>query len=342
MAGTLAALAFFALAAAPQRGDPAARLSARDEALEYWDFVASFEQGHRLAARVLITNEGPGQRTAVAVGHLVMPDGSIVAFRNGRLEGAWSIEPDARRLKIGSSELDLRGPVRSLVHDNNRRGIHIVLRFASQGPARAPSAGERRDYRTDLLDLATPVEGSVFLAGMAAPVEIRGRGSISHTWMEASEPTLVLRRLDFTSLDPSVGIYLHDLMDPGGARTRWLIVERDGQLVDERADFEMEIELARPARGARGYPVPAALRLRGGGLSGRIELGRTLVEHEPLGDLPQPFRFLLSFAMRPRRVWTDASFSLRLDAAPGRPAFERAGSGIVSVTYLNPLASPAS
>jgi hypothetical protein len=335
-------LALCLVAAVTPRGDPAARLSTRDEALEYWDFVASFEQGHRLAARVLITNEGPGQRTAVAVGHLLMPDGSIVGFRNGRLEDEWSIEPDARRLKIGSSELDLRGPVRTLVHDNNRRGIHIVLRFASEGPARSPSAGERREYHTDLLDLATPVEGSVFVDGMAAPVALRGRGSISHTWMDASEPTLVLRRLDFASSDGPVGIYLQDLTDPGGARTRWLVVERAAELIVERTDFEVEIEPARPERGARGYPVPTALRLRGSGLSGRIALGRTIVEHEPLGDLPQPFRFLLSFAMRPRRVWTDASFSLRLDAAPGRPELELAGSGIASVTYLNPLVSPAS
>ena len=342
LAGVLGALAVCLVAAAPQRGDPAARLSTADEALEYWDFVASFEQGHRFAARVLITNEGPGQRTAVAVGHLVMPDGSIVEFRNGRLEDSWSIESDALRLKIGSSELDLHGPVRALVHDNNRRGIHIALRFASEGPARAPAAGERRDYRTDLLDLATPVEGTVFLTGMAAPVAIRGRGTISHTWMDASEPTLLLRRLDFASSDGSVGIYLQDLTDPGGARTRWLVVERSGALLAERSDFEVEIEPGAAARGERGYPVPAALRLRGPGLSGKVALGRTLIEHEPLGDLPQPFRFLLSFAMRPRRVWTDASFSLRLDAVPGRPDFEFAGNGIVSVTYLNPLASPAS
>ena len=73
-----------------------------------------------------------------------------------------------------------------------------------------------------------------------------------------------------------------------------------------------------------------------------VTLGPPLLEHDPLGDLPQPFRFLLSFAMRPRRVWTDSSFSLRLEATGDRAALELDGSGMASVTYLNPLESPPS
>jgi hypothetical protein len=91
----------------------------------------------------------------------------------------------------------------------------------------------------------------------------------------------------------------------------------------------------------RGYPLPTRLRVHGASVSGSISLEKTLLQHDPLGDLPQPFRFLLSFEMRPRRVWTEAAYALQLDAAPGRPAVELTGHGIASVTWLNPESPPS-
>jgi hypothetical protein len=337
----LASLAAGLAAAAPERGDPRARLSRSDEALEYWDLVARFESGHRLFARVLVTNEGPGERTAVGVGHLIPPQGEVVQFRNGRLEGRWSVSDDGRSLRIGSTELHLAAPERRLEHDNNRRGIEIRVRLRADPSARHPRQDAPADYRVDLLDLAVPVEATVLVPGMTAPLELEGRGAFVHTWMERSEQDLVQRRIDFSSLDAGAQVHLWDLTTPGGERHHWLVVVRDGKVLVETSELHVDLE-SRPATPARGYPVPAALRLRGSGFSGRITLERQLLEHDPLGDLPQPFRFLLSFDMRPRRVWTDASYSLRLDAAPGRAALDLDGSGIASVTILNPLESPAS
>jgi len=333
----LLALATGLVAGAPERGDPAARLSTSDNALEYWDLLARFDDGHWLFARVLVTNEGPGDRTAVAVGHLIRPNGETVEFRNGRLDGRWSIQPDGRELRIGSSQLDLRPPARTLAHDNHRRGIDIRVRFESGGPGR-PSAGERPDYHVDLLDLAVPVEGTIQLAGMAAPLSIHGRGTLTHTWMDRSEPDLVLRRIDFTSVDSGNAVYLLDVRAPGGEKTHWLLVERAGRVFYEASDVGIDVD-DRPGSPERGYPIPARLRVRGAAVSGSIALGRSLLEHDPLGDLPQPFRFLLSFAMRPKRVWTESSYTLQLDATPDRPALELSGHGIASLTYLNPLSS---
>jgi hypothetical protein len=192
----------------------------------------------------------------------------------------------------------------------------------------------------DVLDLAVPADLSVLLPGMDAPLAISGRGALVHTWMDESEPSLVLRRIDFASLDAGAAMYLRDVTTPGGEHHRWLVAVRDGGVLFQTSDFDVDLE-SRPESPTRGYPLPAAARLRGRGLSGSVALGRNLLEHDPLGDLPQPFRFLLSFATRPRRVWTDSPFSLRLDAAPGRAAVALDGSGIASVTYLNPLPSPA-
>ena len=337
----LAALAAWLVGGSPERGDPAARVSAAEDALEYWDFVARFDQGHRLVARVLVTNEGPGDRTAVGVGHLVLPEGEVVEFRNGRLEGRWSIAPDGRSLRIGSTQLEFAGSLRKLEYDNNRRGIEIRLRFHGEAPARFQRSGERPGYRVDLLDLSAPVDGTILLPGMSAPLAITGRGALAHTWMDESEPDLVLRRIDFASLDPGAAMYLRDVTDPEGKSHRWLIVVRDGRVLLESSDFELAFES--PAGSPQtGYPVPARLRVTSPGLSGTVPLGHKILEHDPLGDLPQPFRFLLSFATRPRRVWTDSPFSLRVAAAPGRSAIEIEGNGITSVTYLNPVTSPTS
>src|SRR5262249_7646907 len=152
----------------PERGDPVTRRLASDDALEYWDFLAAFDGGVRLFARVLITNEGPGDHTAVAIGHLVRPGAEAVELRNGRLENDWELEPDGRKLKIGKTQLDLRGPVRTLAHHNTRRGIDVELRLESAGRGRA-TGGEPPDYRVDLLDLAAPAELSFQVVGMSAP-----------------------------------------------------------------------------------------------------------------------------------------------------------------------------
>jgi len=335
----LAALAASVVAASPERGDPAARLSAASDALEYWDFTARFEQGYRLVARVLITNEGPGDRTAVGVGHLLLPDGEIVEFHNGRREERWSIAPNGRSLRIGSTRLSFEDSLRHLEYDNHRRGIALRMDFHAEGPAHFQRSGELAGYSVDLLDLATPVEGTVLLPGMKEPLSISGRAALTHTWMDETEAHLVLRRIDFTSLDAGSAMYLRDVTDPEGKSHRWMALVRGGELLFESSDLSIALEGA--AEGSKkGYPVPKRLRIQAPGLSGEVALERKIVEHEPLGDLPQPFRFLLSFATRPRRVWTDSPFSLRVDAAPGRSAIEIQGNGITSVTYLNPLPSP--
>src|SRR5262249_2293518 len=191
----LGALAAALVAAAPERGDPAARRSHADDAVEYWDFITAFDGGQRIFARVLVTNEGPGEGTAVAVGHLVRPDGETVEFRNGRLAGNWEMDPDGRKLKVGSTKLDLHAPARRRAPDTGGRGIDIRLRVEISGKGRAVG-GERPDYKVDLLDLAAPAEATVQVAGMSAPLSLRGRATLTHTWTDRSEPELVQRRID--------------------------------------------------------------------------------------------------------------------------------------------------
>ncbi len=327
-------------AAAAERDDLAARMAKAENASEYWDLMARFESGHRLVARFLVTNEGPGRHTAVAVGHLVFPDGSHADFHNGRPRARWKLDDSRLRLDIGSSTLDLGSPERAYEVDKNKAGVKIHLSIrASDANSLAPKRGPG-GYRVRLVDLAAPIEGSVWIRDrMAEPQPVRGVASLTHTWMDESEPEVALRRIDFASLDGNTGISLVDLKTPGGPPLRWIAIQREGQILYESGDFEVSLSGTAPKGKSRDYPVPARLRFHNSELSGTVELERILLKKDPMKVLPQPFRFLLSLKMKPRRIWADSPFELKFGPPSDRSAFQARGTGMASVTFLNPFRS---
>ncbi len=337
---TLLAVLAAGAAVAAERDELAARMAKAENASEYWDLMARFESGHRLVARFQVTNEGPGRHTAVAVGHLVFPDGSHADFHNGRTRARWKLDDARLRLDIGSSTLDLRGPARAYEVDKNKAAIKIHLSIEASDTNSLASGRGPGGYRVRLVDLAAPIEGSVWIRdhGMPEPVSVRGLASLTHTWMDESEPEVALRRIDFASLDDDTAVSLIDLTTPGGPPLRWIAIQREGRIVYESADFEVSLEGA-AARSSRGYPVPGRLRFRNSDLDGTIELERILLKKNPMAVLPQPFRFLLSLKMKPRRVWADSPFELKFAPPTDRSGFQARGKGLASVTFLNPLQS---
>ena len=316
---------------------PAARLSAADSASEYWDLTALFDSGHRFFARFSITNEGPGSETAFAIGHVILPDGRAVPFKNGRRKGRWSLSEDGLHIKVGSSELDQRSSERHVEVDKSR--VQIDLRFTPDATrARRLDTGRAR-YQTNLLHSAAPVEGSLWVRGMDAAVQVRGRLGATHTWMEESEPELALRRIEFFSLGPHASLYLTDFTAPGGERWRWLVLEREGRPPLATPEFQLALDGKPVPGGAESarYPVPRTLRIRSEALEGEIRLADVLLRHDPLGVIPQPFRWILRLKMRPRRVWIESPFEVRLTAGSDDSSYQLTGSGITSFTFLNPL-----
>ena len=328
------------LAAAPERGDPVARISAEPAASEFWDFVAAFDSNERLFARFWITNEGPGKASAFAIGHFIRADGTVVPFRNGRLAGSWTLAEDRRSLRIGSSRLDLSRPEIALDVDSTKRGIQIHLRMRP-GP-HVSSGPELPGTSVDVLALAAPVTGTFWSTGMSAPLSLSGRAGISHTWMDPRESERVARRFDFFGHDGALALYLGDAMAPDGQRAQTLSIERDGKPIFNVTEItiahgdESEIDL-----GSK-YPIPKQLIISGAGISGVITLNRMLIHHDPLQDLPLPFRFLLSSVAHPQRVWMDSRFEVRIERGPLSTSLQAQGSGITSVTFSNPLPSATS
>jgi hypothetical protein len=334
LAAVLAALPL-AAAAQPPRGQPASRISDGSGATEYWDLVALFDTNHKLFARFMITNEGPGRRTGVAYGHFVEPDGTTHSFRNGRREERWTLGPRGLYMKIGKSILDLTGKSYALDVHKRKKGVDIALRFTPTGPAVWDEAANGATPAVDLLAASAPIEGSVWFKGMAAPVELSGRAGLTHTWMDRSEPEVALRRLDFFSLRGEPVLYLLDLEAPDGSHRRWLTTSRDGQTLRDSSDFELRYSGQSRAQSGPKYPLPAALHIRSESADGAVQIGAGLLHHDPMEDIPQPFRFLLSFKMRPHRVWTDATYDIALKS--GSDPVRIRGTGVATTTFLNPI-----
>jgi len=322
-------------AAAVERGDGGSRISETDSASEYWDIVAHFDSGHHLFTRFLITNVGPGERTAIATWLLLGPDGKRTEFRNGRREARWTLSAQGKRMEIGSSLFDRSTALHRLEYDSTKRGIRVAFQYAPRGPVAWPRSSDDR-YPFDLLELATPVSGTIWLEGMRETAEVSGTITLTHTWMEESEADLTLRRIDFSSTGGGTALFLWERMTPSGERTHWLVAAREGKLLAETAEFQIAVAEAESEKSSE-YPTPERLEISGAGAEGVIQSGETLASGDPLEAIPQPFRFLLSFSLRPRRVWTRASYEVRLRSGPDGPESVLKGSGVETITFTNPL-----
>jgi hypothetical protein len=155
--------------------------------------------------------------------------------------------------------------------------------------------------------------------------------------MAAPEVELALRRIEFFSFGPGASVYLSAVETPGGLDAQRLLVERAGAVVYETDRLEIAPVDGLGARTRSGYPVPGALRLHAPGLEGELELGPLLLEHDPMGVIPQPFRLFFSLRAKPHRVWLGSRFGVRLRPGSVDSIQELSGSGVTTVTFTNPL-----
>lgn len=326
-----------ATAAAPGP-DPAARLPVGDDAAEHWDLLARFDSGHRLYARFLVTNTGPGDRSAVALGHLVAPDGSVTEFRNGRRQGRWTLSADRRRIAIGSSVLDLSGDTTRLEVDNDKRRVEIALALEPGGGGRSAPAAPG-GYRIDLLHLAVPARGHFRVGDMTTAIPLVGRATLSHTWFPGPEAEGLWRRLDVSSLAPGPRLFLSVLDPPGSRGDRWHWIA-GGAAGDPPVALQAPVALREGPAG--DYRLPEGIKL---GVShhdpvhGEVRLGPTRLQIDPLDALPALLRMVYSFGGRPRHFWVDATLDVALKS-PRRDAVLRIGGPASAALYFLDTSPP--
>lgn len=307
------------------RGDPAARLPEGALAGESWDLVARFESGHVLMASVVLTNTGLGGRTAVALGQLVEPDGTVHAFSRSERPGGWRLEGGDRRLDLQSIVLDQTEGARRFVVDKNELGIDVAI--ASAGAPAWPEPDVAPGCGLDVLEVAGPAVGSFRAPGAASAVALRGLAALTHRWTPGLEVDCLRRGVELFAMEAGLGLYFRESETPDGARHAWLLVQRDGRTVFQGAPTESEVVWR---AGAPGYPEPARLRFAAPGLSGRVEFAAALGAFEPLARLPAPLRAAMELRTRPRVAWSAPRFELELGGKARR------GAALAKLAWTNP------
>ena len=331
------------LFAAAERGNPAARLLPGELAHERWDLTARFDSGHFLFAEFLITNFGLGDRNAAVIGHVIRPNGQSRRFRNGRRESRWQLSSDRLRMEVGSSLLDQRSPMHQL--RVRKKSTRIELDFYPRGPAVWSADFPPSGYALDLLDPAAQAAGYVWVKGMDEPATVHGTGAITHSWANEAESDLVLRRLEFFLFpdeQSEMSLYLADLTTPHGARSSWLVVKKGQRVVHEAQNFHLRLD--GNVKNVGSYHVPRQLSFESASshphIKGRVELDRLLLLYDPLADIPQPFRFLVSLKLKPRRMWLLSPFEIAFHLDQASAPITLTGTGITKVSFLNPLPPP--
>lgn len=330
------------------RGVPAAHLPREEFASEHWEFTARFDSGHLLFVHFLITNIGWGDRNAVVVGHVITPDGQSRQFDNSRRKSNWSLSPDRLRLEVGPNILDLHDPHYHL--QVSKKSVRLDLRFHGDNPVTWSETLAQSGYALDLLATAVPVKGTLWITGMKEPLAVRGTLAATHSWMQESSSSVLVRRMEFFTLREDFPLYGIEIMTPAGAPLRWFVVNYQGRPRLASDAFELTSVQAAAAKQDSGYTIPGALRLTNAELNGQITLERIVLRYDPFAKLPGPLRLLASAVLNlhPLQVWARSPFSLTiqpeqvsasLSSSLSTALGEQRGVGVTAITFLNSLST---
>jgi len=336
------------------RGNPAAHVLSGEFASEHWEFTARFDSGHLLFVEFILTNIGLGDRNAAVFGHIVPPDGKPRRFSNGRTEKYWTLSPDRLRIEVGTSLLDVHAPTYKI--QVGKRSVRLELQITPAARPLWANTLAPPGYALDLLALAAPIEGTLWLKGMTEPLQVRGAVTVTHSWTNAAGSSLVLRRIEVFSLQEKSPLYGIDVTAPDGTRKRWIVVKRLDQTEYMSEHFDLSFNGELRGQRDRRYAIPNVIRLKNVELEEQIELQSRILQVDPFIDLPQPFRYLVSLALdlRPQRIWVKSQLEMTWPTssateptqkhddgitASATESTQKHDNGITAVTFLNPLPS---
>jgi hypothetical protein len=293
--------------------------------MEYWDVTAWLDSGERFFARFLVTNQGPGDRTAAATGHLVLANGDARPFRWGRQSGQWTLGANGRRLEIRKAVLDVTRPTLVVAVDTKKHGVQLRLEIDQSGPAVVATTDTQTPYPFEVV-MPTTAHGTI------AGRDVTGSAAIVHTWMDRAETDLIVRRDELLGRGGDSTLYLSVLTLPDGTHRAALDVQRAGKTVNARGEPLLAFAATATGGDDERYPVPREWKGWDGNVQFGAKLGAELLHMNPLEILPQPFRFLLSLGGEPHRTWADATITLQfLDSDEPRDL-----TGIAVSTFAGP------
>lgn len=331
----LAAVAALALASPAPAGAvaaaPAVRMPAGELAGEYWDVIARLDSGHLLIAQTYISNLGPGDRSAGAVGYLVSSDGKVESFKRSEPEGKWRLV-DGRWIDLHSVELDPAGPPRRFSVGRDELGVDLVMK---NGGAPRNGGTISSACPVELLEMASPADAELRTKKGAAPKKTRAHVAMTHRWTQSLESDCTLRRVELFVLERELGLYFSETTTPDGALHRWLVVRRGERVVFEGDPGAAKV---RWSTGAGGFAPPDSVRFSVAGIEAHVRFEEEpLATLDPTERLSVPVQLLVATRSRPRLSWMRAPYDVSVSSEGGKSRSFR-GDAVAKVSYLNPLA----
>jgi hypothetical protein len=342
--------------------DPAARLLEGSDASEYWTLYIELDSGHRIAQRFLLSNAGPGDHNAIAIGHLVEPGRKPYRYENGRRRARWTLSADRLFFDIAASHLDLHRPKGELRITKDDIEIRLFFDFSESGLAgRVPSDRLPEKYHVDVLAVAAQTRGTIHAPWMSEPLETRGRTWLAHTWTRRDEARLLDRRIEIFAYENGTSFYGLEIQRGQEFERAWVLAESDSMgMIESLINIPASWTESEPTGSngrTRSYPIPSQFEFSGESHTGQITLGQEWLHFDPLAVIPQPFRWFVRRKSKPRQVWAEAQIGVRLSTALETPSLpdasetesdsnskreteeetaERSMTGVVSITFMNP------
>ena len=186
--------------------------------------------------------------------------------------------------------------------------------------------------RLDLLNLASPATGTLWLAGMPEPLALEGRVLITHSWYPGGEHDAALRRTDFATFGTGDSFFLSDVLTPDGRRWSWAATTTPTGELASHPDVRVESRSAEKSEVP--YPIPDTLELGGKSLAGSISLeAPPALVSDPLDALPSLLKMVYSFGGRPRHLWANAVANIVLEPRNADPTRQIQSAGIAAFFF---------
>ncbi len=288
--------------------------AARANTTEWWVLAAQLDSGDRVLVEFTLTDVGPGERNAAAIGNWVQSGGALVPFSRAKLGGDWRESADGRRIDLEKFVFDRSAARAQLRVEKGSLRIALDFPLAAQPLASRKLAGGKWEQQLWAGD--AEVSASLWKKGMAQPLQTRGRLGLSRRLITGTESKLAQRRLEAFSTGRDA-LYVFELAK-GASAERWTVaLGADGKLLGQ--DYA-----AGATADKLGAPSPR-LALPGPLAPGTLAAGARLAAYDPLADLPAPIRFVMG--LRLRSAWMASP----LDASVRGQARKR--SAIASYTF---------
>jgi hypothetical protein len=291
--------------------------SAARAASEWWVLAARLDSGDQVLVEFTITDVGPGDRNAAAIGTWLARDGTRTSFSRAKLEGDWSESRDGRRVDLEKFVFDRSKPQAELRVEKGSLRIALDFPLASAPLASHAFAGGK--WTQELWSAGAPLKATLWRKGMPAAVRGVGRVALSRRRIEGPEAKLAQRRAEWFALG-AAPVYAVEIAHTKNAE-RWVVA-------CDAAGRPVAQETGAASVGGVGL-VPARVALAGPAVAGTLGAGKQLAAYDPLADVPSLIR--LALGLRLQSVWMASPFAFEVREAAHLG--HREGIAVASYTF---------